>query len=160
ANLIPMALGLPEARFLGLDLSQRQIAHGRQVADTLGLANLDLQARSILDLDTGVGRFDYIVCHRVYSWVPSDGPDRILAPWRAPLAPEGIAYVRHNTYPGWHIRGLIREMMGYHARRFADPAQRVQQARAILQFLIDAVGAPDTVWGGLLQIEADLLAGA
>src|SRR5215468_536206 len=79
ANLIPMALGLPEARFLGLDLSQRQIAHGRQVADTLGLANLDLQARSILDLDTGVGRFDYIVCHGVYSWVPSEVQDRILA---------------------------------------------------------------------------------
>jgi methyltransferase-like protein len=155
-----MAFSLPDARFLGIDLSARQIAHGRQIASVLALANLELQPRSILDLDAGIGKFDYIICHGVYSWVPSEVQERILAICGDHLAPQGIAYVSYNTYPGWHIRGMIREMMGYHVRRFTDPAQRVQQARAMLRFLIDAVGAPDTVWGGLLQIEADLLAGA
>ena len=29
--------------------------------------------------------------------------------------PNGVAYVIYNTYPGWHMRGMIRDMMRYHA---------------------------------------------
>ena len=32
-----------------------------------------------------------------------------------------MAYVSYNTYPGWHIRGMIRDMMCYHTRQFSDP---------------------------------------
>lgn len=160
ANLIPMALTLPGSRFVGIDLSQRQIAGGRQTVATLGLDNIDLQALSILDVTPDFGTFDYILCHGVFSWVPPAVQDKILDVCRDNLAPDGVAYVSYNTYPGWHIRGMIREMMGYHVRRFTDAVERVAQARAVLGFLIDAVGAPDTLWGGLLQVEANLLAEA
>src|ERR1700741_703310 len=40
-NLIPMAHSLPESRFVGIDLSRRQIADGQAVVDTLGLRNIE-----------------------------------------------------------------------------------------------------------------------
>jgi methyltransferase-like protein/SAM-dependent methyltransferase len=160
ANLIPMAVALPGSRFVGIDLSARQIDRGRETITALGLTNIDLQPLSILDVTPDFGTFDYLICHGVFSWVPAAVQDKILTICHDNIESNGIAYISYNTYPGWHIRGMIREMMGYHVRRFTDPGERVQQARAVLRFLIDAVDAPDTVWGGLLQVEADLLAGA
>ncbi|HEX4613905.1 MAG TPA: class I SAM-dependent methyltransferase, partial [Urbifossiella sp.] len=81
------------------------------------------------------GTFDYVICHGVFSWVPTPVRAAILDVCARRLAPTGVAYVSYNTYPGWHMRGMIRDMMRYHALRFADPAQRVGQARALLDFL-------------------------
>ena len=157
ANLIPMAHDLPDSRFVGVDLSPRQIAMGQEIVDALRLPNIDLRAFSITDIDESFGQFDYIVCHGVYSWVPAAVQDKILSICKQNLAPNGVAYVSYNTYPGWHIRGMIREMMGFHVRQFADPKERVQQAKALLEFLLQAVGKAPTLYGGLLQVEADML---
>ena len=70
-NLIPMALSLPEARCVGLDLSTRQIADGQAIVDRLGISNIELRAASILDVTAEWGLFDYIICHGVYSWDPA-----------------------------------------------------------------------------------------
>src|SRR5262245_22544912 len=70
ANLMPMAEQLPGSQFLGIDLSTRQIAAGKQIAAELGLTNIDFQALDILELGPSLGEFDYIICHGVYSWVP------------------------------------------------------------------------------------------
>ena len=48
-NLLPLAEALPDSRFVGIDLSARQIDTGRAVAKALGLGNLHLETRSILD---------------------------------------------------------------------------------------------------------------
>lgn len=162
-NLVPMALGLPEARFVGVDLSSRQIASGQQLVDRLGLTNLSLMPLSILDVDASFGTFDFIICHGVYSWVPPQVQDKILDICKKQLAPHGVAYVSYNTYPGWHVRGMIREMMRYHeARRLrADgeptPAGRIQEARAFLDFLVESVPNPNTTHGLNLREEALLL---
>src|SRR5215469_18182080 len=69
-NLIPMAIDHPGSRFLGIDLSARQIETGqRQIAD-LGLKNIELRTGSITDVDGSFGAFDYIIAHGVFSWVP------------------------------------------------------------------------------------------
>jgi SAM-dependent methyltransferase len=156
-NLIPMAVALPEGRFVGVDLSPAQIAAGQETIDALGLDNVALAARSVTDLDDGLGVFDYVVCHGVYSWVPPAVQDEILAACARYLAPQGVAYVSYNTYPGWHLRGMVRDMMLYHARRFTEPAERVAQARAFLDFLTAAVNRPDSPFGSHLREEAALL---
>ena len=71
----------------------------------------------------------------MYSWVPTAVQDKLLSICRHNLAPQGVAYVSYNTYPGWHMRGMIRDMMGYHARQFADITTKLGQARALLDFL-------------------------
>ena len=39
----------------------------------------------------------------------------------------------YNTYPGWHARGLARDLMGFHVRRIASAKARATEARAILE---------------------------
>jgi tRNA G46 methylase TrmB len=44
-NLIPMALALPDASFVGVDAAPKAIARGQGVVAELGLANVTLEAR-------------------------------------------------------------------------------------------------------------------
>src|SRR5262249_21258700 len=113
-NLIPMVATLPESRFVGLDLSLLQIESGRRQAEALGLKNVELLNRNLREVGPDLGQFDYVICHGVYSWVPPEIRDKILAICSQNLAPDGVAYVSYNTYPGWHMRGMIRDMMSYH----------------------------------------------
>lgn len=156
-NLLPMAQALPGSQFVGIDLSPRQVAAGRAIVETVGLTNVDLRVLSIADVDEAFGRFDYIICHGVYSWVPAEVRDQILALCRRNLSPDGVAYVSYNTYPGWHLRGMVREMLVFHTRPFADPHERVQQARAFLEFLSRSSGDPHGLYARILKQEAAYL---
>ncbi len=158
-NLVPMAFQLPDAEFVGLDLSARQVDDGRSAIDALALGNVRIELGSIMDVDDSWGRFDYIICHGVFSWVERPVQDRILAIAAAQLTAHGIAYVSYNTYPGWHQRAMVREMMRYHARQFDDPAAQVEQARALLTFLASATPG-DGSYAQLLTAEAERLASA
>jgi methyltransferase-like protein/SAM-dependent methyltransferase len=160
-NLIPMALALPESTFVGIDLSGAQAAHGSRMAAELGLNNLQIRQASILDVDESYGSFDYILCHGVYSWVPPPVRDKILAICRERLAEHGVAFVSYNTYPGWHLRGVVRDMLRYHAGRRLDngPAERTAQARKLLDFLAASCRQEQGAYGQLLRKELELLAG-
>jgi methyltransferase-like protein/SAM-dependent methyltransferase len=149
-NLIPMALHLPRSRFVGLDLSSRQIAQGQELVSELHLDNIDLQHRNIMDVGRDFGQFDYIICHGVYSWAPAVVQDQILKICADNLAPQGVAFVSYNTYPGWHMSGMIRDMLCFHARRFARPDDRARQARALLHFLAQAAAPQQGAYSKLL----------
>src|SRR6516225_5175947 len=56
-NLIPMALTLPESRFVGVDLSPGQVGEGQKVVRELGLANIELRPLDLLQFDEGFGQF-------------------------------------------------------------------------------------------------------
>src|SRR5258708_28374425 len=77
-NIIPMALARPDSRFVGIDLSPRQIADALAVVRQLGLANVELRDIDILQVGKDFGTFDYILCHGVYSWVPPQVQERIM----------------------------------------------------------------------------------
>jgi methyltransferase-like protein/2-polyprenyl-3-methyl-5-hydroxy-6-metoxy-1,4-benzoquinol methylase len=156
-NIIPMAVALPEARFVGIDQSSRQISEGQKAVEALGLTNIELRQMDILQVGEDLGQFDYILCHGVYSWVPAKVQEQILEICRRNLVPNGVAYVSYNCYPGWHLAGMIRDMMIYHTRRFTEPAKRVQQARAVLDFMAGAPSDQNSVYARLLKEEADLL---
>jgi methyltransferase-like protein/SAM-dependent methyltransferase len=156
-NLIPMAEGLPDSQFIGIDLSPRQIEAGQKVIDALSLKNIALRAMSLMDVGEDFGQFDYIVCHGVYSWVPPEVQRTILAICSKNLAPNGVAYVSYNTYPGWHLRQVVREMMLFHVQGIADPHQSVREAVAFLQTLIQSSGDGQTTYGQLLRDEMEIL---
>jgi methyltransferase-like protein len=156
-NLVAIAQSLPGSHCLGIDRSPRQTAVAQELAQTLGLKNVEFQAMDLMDLDESLGSFDYILCHGLYSWVPPAVRDRLLALCSRHLSPHGVAYISYNTYPGWHLRLMIREMMLFHANPFPDPSQRVRQARALLIFLNDVAGGPDTIFGQVVREHFDLL---
>jgi methyltransferase-like protein/2-polyprenyl-3-methyl-5-hydroxy-6-metoxy-1,4-benzoquinol methylase len=153
-NLIPMAVSLPHAGFLGIDFSPRQIADGRAVIQALGLANIELKPLNIMELGPELGTFDYIICHGVYSWVPAAVQQKILAVCSEELAPQGVACVSYNTYPGWHLRGMIRDMVFRHVRRFSEARVRIQKAREFLDFLARAQTRPDNSYARVVADEA------
>jgi len=157
-NLIPMAYALPGSRFTGVDLSARQVAEGRARIEALGLSNVRIEEASITDVDERWGAFDYVICHGVYSWVEPAVQDWILRIAGRLLAPQGIAYVSYNTYPGWHLRESVRHMMRFHAMPFDTPAERIEQARALLDFLAGAVPQEGNAYGRVLARELELLA--
>src|SRR5262245_39911395 len=156
-NLLAMALALPGSRFVGVDLSPLQIQSARRAAQSLGLDNVEFNAMSVVDIDEELGTFDYIVSHGVYSWVPADVQTAILDVCARNLAPDGVAYVSYNTYPGWHGRGLVRDMVLFHDRPQLHPSERVKRARDLLQTIAQAVPRADSVYAGLLQEELQLL---
>jgi methyltransferase-like protein/2-polyprenyl-3-methyl-5-hydroxy-6-metoxy-1,4-benzoquinol methylase len=156
-NLVAIAQSLPGSHCLGIDRSPRQTAAAQTLAQTLGQKNVEFRAADLMDLDDSLGSFDYILCHGLYSWVPPPVRDRLLALCARHLAPHGVAYISYNTYPGWHFRRLIREMMLFHANPFPDPAQRVRQARALLTFLNDTAGGSETIFGQVLRVHYNYL---
>ncbi|MBI3858539.1 MAG: methyltransferase regulatory domain-containing protein [Planctomycetes bacterium] len=134
-NLIPMAYALPESAFTGIDLAGRPLAAGRERVARLGLPNIRLLQQDLAALPPDFGSFDYIIAHGIYAWVAPPVQDRLLAACRAHLAPQGVAFVSYNAYPGAHLREMIREMMQYHLRDVAAPADQLVAAKALLEFL-------------------------
>lgn len=155
-NLIPMAFHLPESEFVGVDLAAKQVEPGRKAIEELGLDNIRLERGSILEVDDSWGTFDYVLCHGVYSWVSAEVRDEILSICASQLRPQGVAYVSYNTYPGWHLREMVRHMMCYHVAQFDEPEQRVAQARALIDFLA-RYASNETPQGLLLKEEVDLM---
>ena len=143
-NLVPMAYGLPGARFTGIDLAGTAIAQAEELARTLGLENVTLRQSDLTAIDD-LGRFDYVVCHGVYSWVEPHVRDALLAACRAHLAADGVAYVSYDVFPGGHMREVTRQMLRWHLRDVDDPAERIAQARALLTAVSEA-GQPQAEW--------------
>jgi SAM-dependent methyltransferase len=157
-NLLPMAYDLPDAHFVGVDYSSVQINMGRKIAGELGIRNLDLRDISILDIGDDFGEFDYIISHGVFSWVPDAVADKMLDVCAKHLAPDGIAYISYNTYPGWYMRGAVRDMMRYHALRFDTAERRIREARMLLDFVAgSAHGFNAEAYGIALKNEAQML---
>ena len=156
-NLIPMAESFPNSEFLGVDASARQIEQGQQVIDEVSLDNIELIHQDILDFDPNAGKFDFVICHGVYSWVPADVQQKILSVCRDHLSENGIAYVSYNTYPGWYLRQGVREMMHYHASGFDDTQSKIDQSRALVDFLASAVKPQSDAYEKLLHEELHIL---
>jgi len=53
-----MAADLPNSRFVGIDLSARQIEEGRATISEHGLVNIELLHKSISDVGPDMGKFD------------------------------------------------------------------------------------------------------
>ncbi|MFO0942788.1 MAG: methyltransferase regulatory domain-containing protein [Pirellulales bacterium] len=68
-----------------------------------------------------------------------------------------MAYVSYNTYPGWHFRGMIRDVMAYHAKFFDSPEQQLGEARSLVNFLSKSVPVEDNPYGMLLSRELEQL---
>ena len=158
-NLLPMAEQAPGATFLGIDLSKVQIASGLQAVAAAGLKNVELRHQDILDFPASEGKFDYIIAHGVFSWVPDAVREKILAICADHLAENGIAYISYNAHPGWNLRRSLRDMMLFHTKNITDPKAKVHQARALLAFISESVPTENNIYGQLLKQELGFMSG-
>jgi SAM-dependent methyltransferase len=155
-NLIPQAAEYPGSRFVGADFSAAQILDGQTLIAELALGNIELRHASIEQVDASWGQFDYILCLGVFSWVSPDLQSRVLSICRDNLAPQGVALISFNAYPGWHQRTMVRDLLRYHVAAFADRRQQIAEARALLEFVAAHSAAP-SVQGRVFQFEREHL---
>jgi SAM-dependent methyltransferase len=154
SNLVPMAFHLPGSEFVGVDRAGAPVAKARGMAADLGLGNVRFLHCSFAELPADLGTFDYVIAHGVYSWVSPELQDALLAACRRHLSPRGVAYVSYNTYPGNHLRQMVREMMLFHLRGVDDPARLLEQGIALARFVAESQSNPD-VYGQLLRGELE-----
>jgi SAM-dependent methyltransferase len=157
SNLLPMALELPRASFVGVDLANDPIERGMRAARGLGVPNIDLYRADVRDLPDEVGtEFDYVIAHGLYSWIPADAREALMATCARVLSPGGVAFVSYNAYPGSHVRDAVREIVAYAVGGTDDPEVRVGAARQVLELLANS-GNPDPLGQALASYAAQLL---
>lgn len=158
-NILPHAIKYPKAELIGIDLSKIQIDAGKKHVRRLRLKNIELKHMSIVDVDQTFGKFDYIICHGVFSWVPDVVRDKIFEVCSKNLSPQGIAYISYNALPGWNMIRTIRDMMLYHSQKFTALEDKVDQSRLLLNFVNEALQENDNPYALMLKQEASMLLG-
>lgn len=148
-NLLPFALAYPDAEVVGVDLSPVQIDAGRQVMARIGVKNLTLHAMSLTDIGPEFGKFDYIIAHGVFSWVPPAVREALMRLCNTHLTDEGVAYISYNTYPGWKAGDIVRDAMTLHAHGLTSGRERVESARAVINMFRQGMSGTNVLRGAL-----------
>ena len=158
-NALSIAQTLPDAQVLGVDASPGAIERGSRLAREAGLGNVELRCATFEQLgdvgeptenrrDSSVkasagsiagepAEFDYIVAHGVYSWVPPQARGALLDCVKRCLAPEGIAFISYNAYPGSYLRDMARDMLRYHVQGVSDPGERLARAQELMKTIVE-----------------------
>lgn len=144
-NLIPLAYFWPHSEFVGVELSQKQAESANRLIEELRLSNIRVIHRDLTSLDRNFGRFDYIIAHGVFSWVPPEVQQHLLKLCKELLSPDGIAYVSYNTMPGWQQRKMLRDMMLYHSRSATTPTERLSKSLDFLRMLYEGLPQDGTM---------------
>ena len=131
-NLINMALGAPQAEFVGVDLSEQAIAGARATAQRCDCANVGFHLLDLADVDASFGSFDYILAHGVYAWVPRPVRQAVFRVIGERLSSEGLAVVSYNVLPGSRLRQAIRDMLVYATNDVDDPETKLERARSFI----------------------------
>lgn len=125
-NIIPFALTHPKAKVIGVDLSEVQVKEGNRIIKLLGLDNIELWHKNIMDFDDSCGMFDYIICHGVFSWVPSEAQEGILDVIDKHLVKNGSAVVSYNTYPGWKDLDVLKDLMRFRVEALRAKGKNIE----------------------------------
>ena len=130
-NLIPFAVNNKDARVVGIDLSGEQIRRGKEIVKEIGLSNLELIHGDICEFKSDE-KFDYIIAHGVFSWVPDFVKDAILRVVRENLSQNGVAFISYNVYPGWKVKDILRDLMLLAAKDKDSTEERLKAAKEAL----------------------------
>ncbi|WP_198297844.1 O-linked N-acetylglucosamine transferase family protein [Bordetella genomosp. 9] len=150
-NLMPLALGYPDAEIVGLESSPDKVARANEAALAVGATNLQFHLTSALE-SSALGEFDYIVMHELYSKVPTAVGQTLLAACRNYLSPKGIAYVSYNTLPGWKVSEIVRDAMLLRGHSATNLQENLAAGRAMLSFLSEGMAASNPLADGLIPM--------
>lgn len=159
SNLLALAFYRPHATFVGVDASCTHIEKGRAAAQKLGVHNVQLLVGDVRTLGKDVGdTFDFIVSHGVFSWIPQAARIAMLESVRDRLAPSGLGYISYNAYPGWKLRGMVREVMMNAAHGIEEPLARAEKARKAVTDLRELILENRHPYETLLATELEMAA--
>ena len=138
SNLVAQAFNLPSAEFVGVDLAENHIADGKKFIDELNLENIELFQADVTEMSPDkFGKFDYIIAHGLFSWIPEFVRRKVLSLCREMLTENGVGYISYNAFPGAHLREMVREMMQFHTSGVSEPLEKVGDAISFLSLLTE-----------------------
>lgn len=153
-NLVALAEQYPESSFVGIDLADSHISACQRLAEGVGVTNVEFRCGDIREVELEKGRFDYIICHGVYSWVAPDVRTSLMEKLARLLSPYGIAYVSYNVLPGWRQRGAVRDIMrtgALRCREGASPRERLAAGMEFLNVVAKVRSQENDVYGSYLR---------
>lgn len=138
-NIITQALYYPDNYYVGVDLTEEQINTGKKMIEKMGLKNIELHQKDIMEIDESFGKFDYIITHGVFSWIPDAVKDKMISICDTNLNENGLAYISYNTLPGWKEGQKIRDMMLYVNKYFKDESlqTKTERGKVFLEIMIE-----------------------
>ncbi|HEX3688287.1 MAG TPA: class I SAM-dependent methyltransferase [Solirubrobacteraceae bacterium] len=138
ANALAIAQTLPGATVVGVDASTSAIARGQALAAAAQLGNAELRTGDFSGVESlaRLGPFDYVIAHGVYSWIPPAVRGALLELTRRALAPQGIAFVSYNAYPGSYLRDMARDILAYHLQGVQAPPERLARAQHLMRTIV------------------------
>ena len=152
-NLIPLAYNNPGSEFLGIDISSTHIEQALKAKKELGLKNIEFLLMDISQYQTPK-KFDYIIAHGVFSWVPDTVRKSILQLVKTNLSPTGLFYVSYNCTPGWSIRGLVRQQL-HNADQLRSGTQDVENGIKLCNEISALISRDNSPYATLLQQELE-----
>jgi len=150
-NLLPLAERFPRSVFLGVDFSGTQIDTATTAGAACQLENARFVFADLTDFEPEQGGFDYVIAHGVYSWVPDEVKDRLLAICARALAPGGVAYASYNTLPGWGPLAGLRKFLLTETAREQQPQAQIEHARRVLTALYESLSGQPGAYAALLR---------
>jgi SAM-dependent methyltransferase len=158
-NLLPLAERFPKSEFVGVDFSANQIGVAEAARAACGIGNARFVCADLRTWQPGSATFDYIIAHGVYSWVPAEVRDRLLAICAGALSPNGVAYVSYNTLPGWSLPGGVREFFLSEIGSLASPQAQMARAAQVIDSLAECMkDQPGSYAASLRDTLADMRA--
>lgn len=157
-ELIAFASQYPNSEFIGIDPSDIAIEDAQKNIEALRLKNIRFHCMKLEDAAIeDLGLFDYIIVNNVFSLVEPSAQKALFTCCQKNLKEYGVAYVSHNTLPGWNMAKSIREIVRFHTENYYIPAEKSHQARLLLSFLKDNIPDKNSPYGILLNQEINLL---
>ena len=155
SNLNWLAYSHPGSEFVGVDLGQTHIEEAKNAADELGLRNVRFDKTDVMEIEPEeYGKFDFIIAHGLFSWVPERVRRKILSLYRQLLIANGIGFVSYNVFPGSHRRRIARNAMRFHTKDIEDPMKQVEEGMSFVKFLVENPDV-DPLYRELLKYELD-----
>jgi SAM-dependent methyltransferase len=156
-NLVSMALGAPASEFVGVDLAEQPIALARAAAEASGLRNVRFHVQDIRNMDAALGRFDYIIAHGVYAWVPAEVGRALMRIVGELLSADGLALISYAAHPGGRLHQAVRDVLLAAANGVTDPGERIARARAALADQIASWSEADAFQRAMIVIARHII---
>jgi SAM-dependent methyltransferase len=134
-NLIAIAAAAPRTRCVGFDLSPSAIAAGQAQAASMEIANIELAEGDILTWPRDGERFDYVICHGVFSWIPQYVRQPLLELIASSLAPGGVAYMSYEALPAAAAKLAANRFVREHSASIGDARERIQRGAELTALL-------------------------
>jgi 2-polyprenyl-3-methyl-5-hydroxy-6-metoxy-1,4-benzoquinol methylase/methyltransferase-like protein len=159
-NLHSIASLMPQAECMGIDISAIHINQAKERANKAGLKNIQFEQADIFTLESPEIPYDFIIAHGVFSWVPHEVRIAILKYIRKSLHPKGLAFVSHNTQPGFYYREIIREYTLFHLNdeegNYLEKAGKVRDGLDLLRKSVEEL-KPQQAYTSALQYEYQMI---